>query len=78
MEPLERRALLAGDLASIAGVAFIEEVGDTPLESATVDLYLDGSDGLFDRGAGDDVLVDTATTTASGGLFCERFRANLP
>ncbi len=79
MEPLERRVLLAADnLASIAGTAFIDGLADTPLESATVDLYRDGGDGLFDRGAagGDDALVGTATTDASGAYRFDNLTAD--
>ena len=60
--------------ASISGVAFYDKTGngltsdDIRLANVTVKLFHDGGNGYFDGGAtgGDDTLVGTTTTNASG------------
>ncbi len=75
LESLETRTLLAGDtLAAIAGTVFVDvtddglTADDLPLPNATVHLYLDGGDGVLDRGAGggDDTSIGSQLTDASG------------
>ncbi len=69
-EPLETRALLALDLAAIGGTAFEDLTGngltgDDPLISgASVELYRDDGDNLFDSGT--DTLLAVAVTDGSG------------
>jgi uncharacterized repeat protein (TIGR01451 family) len=78
-EPLEGRVLLVADsLASIAGTAFVDGLVDAPLEMAVVQLYSDGGDGVFDRGAsgGDDSLVGSAATDASGAYRFDHLTAS--
>jgi uncharacterized repeat protein (TIGR01451 family) len=78
LESLERRNLLAIDsLAAITGMVFADAVADTPVESAVVDLYRDGGDGLLDRGAGggDDLLIGSDTTDASGTYRFDNLQA---
>ncbi len=70
MESLENRALMAVDLAVISGTAFDDVTGngltgdDTLISGATVQLYRDNGDNVFN--AGTDTLLGTATTNASG------------
>lgn len=72
LESLETRSLLAANLASVTGTAFIDltddglTVDDAPLANATIRLYRDGGDAVLDRGSGDDTLVGSQTTDASG------------
>ncbi len=75
LESLESRTLLAADtLAAIAGTAFVDLTDngltpdDTRLPNANVQLYRDGGNGVLDRGAGggDDALVGSRVTDASG------------
>ena len=75
LESLESRTLLAADtLAAIAGTVFVDltdnglTADDLRLPNATVQLYRDGGDGVLDRGAGggDDTLVGSQLTDASG------------
>jgi len=69
LEPLEKRTLLALDLAAIGGTAFVDLTGDgltpddTRISGATVELYRDDGDNVFDAG---DTLLGTTTTNASG------------
>jgi hypothetical protein len=69
MESLETRSLLAADLASIAGTAFIDQTddgltpGDAPLAGVAIDLYLDGGDGIV---SSDDMPVGSTTTDSQG------------
>jgi uncharacterized repeat protein (TIGR01451 family) len=71
MEMLENRQLLANDLGQISGTVFTDLTdngftGDDGLiQGAQVRLYLDGGNGTFDNGGGDDVEVTTGTTTPS-------------
>ena len=70
LEPLEKRTLLALDLAAIGGTAFVDLTGDgltaddTRISGATVELYRDNGDGLFD--ANTDTLLGTTTTSGTG------------
>ncbi len=69
LEPLETRTLLALDLAAITGTAYVDLTGDgltgddTRINGATVELYRDDGDGIFNAG---DALLGTATTNPSG------------
>ncbi|MCA9155043.1 MAG: DUF11 domain-containing protein, partial [Planctomycetales bacterium] len=70
-EPLEgRRVLAATDLASILGLVFDDATGNgytagEEVVGATVNLYADDGDGVFEPGAGD-ALAATDTTDAAG------------
>lgn len=75
LESLETRTLLAFDsLAAIAGNVFVDLTDDAfsgddlPLADIAVHLYRDGGNGVLDRGVGggDDTLVGTQWTDASG------------
>ncbi len=75
LESLESRALLAADsLASIAGTVYVDlmdnglTADDVRLPNAAVQLYRDGGNGVLDRGTGggDDTLVGSQLTDASG------------
>ncbi len=83
LEPMEARRLMAGDLGSIGGNVFTDltdngfTVDDPDLQSVTVWLYRDGAGtpgaGAFQSGSGtaggDDVLVGTTTSNATGGYL---------
>ncbi len=76
MESLEKRELLASDLAEITGVVRADLQGDadasndTVVVGATATLYRDGGNGTFDGGSGDDTAVGaTATTDANGKYY---------
>ena len=70
LERLETRTLLAADLAAIGGTAFVDLTGDgltgddTRITAATVELYRDNGDGLFDTGT--DTLLGSTTTDGTG------------
>ncbi len=70
LEPLESRHLMALDLAAIGGTAFNDLTGngltadDTRIAGATVELYRDNGDNIFD--AATDALLGSTTTDASG------------
>ncbi len=72
VEALERRQLMASDLATITGTVFTDltdnglTADDTRLNNVTVRLYRDGGNTNFDNGGADDTLVGTTTTNASG------------
>ena len=73
-ERLESRAMLAADtLASITGTVFSDQTDDgltgddVRLSALTVELFLDGGNGTFDSGGGDDTTVGTTTTDGTGG-----------
>ena len=72
METLAKRELLASDLGAIAGTVYTDLsgdglTGDDPRQAGVVvTLYQDGGDGTFDGGSGDDVLIGTDTSDASG------------
>ncbi|MCL4206106.1 MAG: DUF11 domain-containing protein [Pirellulaceae bacterium] len=69
LEPLERRNLLASDLAAIAGIVFVDQTDDgltaddVRLPGVTVNLFRDGGDGQF---GGDDAFVGSSVTDGSG------------
>jgi len=72
IERLEARQALAIDLATITGTVFEDLTGngltadDPRLAAVTVTLLRDGGNGTFDNGGGDDTLVGTSPTNASG------------
>lgn len=72
LEPLEGRQLLAiTDLAAIGGVVFDDFSGDGAdpgelIDGATINLYADDGDGVFQPGGADGAPVATATTNAAG------------
>jgi uncharacterized repeat protein (TIGR01451 family) len=80
MESLETRSLLAADLASIAGAAFIDQTddgltpGDAPLEGVAIHLYLDDGDGVFSN---DDPLIGSTTTDSQGAYRFDGLAAGL-
>ena len=66
LEPLETRSLLSVSMsATIAGTVSYEAAGGGH-PTATVRLYKDGGNGVFDNGGGDDSLVGATTTGANG------------
>jgi hypothetical protein len=74
LESLENRELMAIDLASISGTAFVDltsnglSVDDTRVGGATVELYRDtNTNGTFDLGT--DALLGTTTTNAVTGVY---------
>lgn len=81
LETIEARCLMAADFASIGGNVFTDltddglTVDDTDIQSATVRLFRDGGNGNFEStsgtAAGDDVLIGTRTTNASGDYLFE-------
>ena len=71
VESLERRQLMASDLATIQGTVYTDLTAngltpdDARLSSVTVRLYRDGVNNVFDGGP-DDTLVGTTTTNVNG------------
>jgi uncharacterized repeat protein (TIGR01451 family) len=70
MEPLEGRAVMASDLGAITGLVFVDTAGDgfdlgEEVAGATVELFLDDGDSVFEPGAGD-ALVTSDTTDSNG------------
>ena len=66
LEPLETRSLLSVSMsATIAGTVSYEAAGGGH-PTATVRLYKDGGNGVFDNGGGDNSLVGATTTGANG------------
>ncbi len=70
LESLEMRQTMD---ASIPGIVYTDandngtrEVSEPLLGGVQVSLYRDGGDNIFNNGTGDDTLVDTDTTPASG------------
>lgn len=69
-EPLEPRALLALDLAALAGTAYVDLTGDgltpddTRIAGATVELWRDDGDNVFDPLS--DTLLGTTSTNGVG------------
>ncbi|MFO1062305.1 MAG: SdrD B-like domain-containing protein [Pirellulales bacterium] len=63
---------MASDLGVITGTVYTDKTDngltgdDTLLSGITVNLYRDGGNATYDNGAGDDVLVTSATTNGSG------------
>ncbi|MEM9659879.1 MAG: hypothetical protein AAF961_16065, partial [Planctomycetota bacterium] len=74
-ETLEARQLLAADMAEILGVVRVDLQGDGDMANdqvvadAQATLYLDGGDGIFDGGAGDDTAVGNPTFTSDDGRY---------
>ncbi|MFM7073920.1 MAG: hypothetical protein ACKO38_19210, partial [Planctomycetota bacterium] len=75
LEPLEGRSLLAiTDLSSISGRIFKDTTGNgfTPGEQivgATVQLFVDDGDGVFEPGAGDVAFSTPSATTNANGVY---------
>jgi uncharacterized repeat protein (TIGR01451 family) len=70
LEPLERRAVMASDLGAISGIVFVDTTGDgyqlgEEVANATVRLFQDDGDGIFEPGV-DDTLLTSTTTDANG------------
>jgi len=72
-ETLEKRELLAANMAEIMGTVMADPQGDgiasndVVVAGAIATLYRDGGNGTYDGGSGDDVAVGaTATTNAMG------------
>lgn len=79
LEPLETRSLCANDLATISGRVFKDATGNgftagEQLSGATVELFLDNGNGVFEPGAGD-ILQSTQTSDASGNYRFNRLTA---
>ena len=81
-ESLENRRVLAAatNLASILGTVFDDFSGDgytagEEVAAATVNLYLDDGDGIFEPGSGD-TLQATDTTDGSGNYRFDNLTAN--
>ena len=69
-EPLEVRAVMAGDFGAVFGFIYVDQTGGglTPGEEvagATVQLYRNDGDAVFEPGA-DDTLLATTLTEADG------------
>ena len=75
LESLEKRELLAADLAEVSGVVRADMQGDadasndTVVVGATATLYRDGGNGSFDGGSGDDTIVGASVTTDANGRY---------
>lgn len=83
VELMESRALMASDLGSISGRVFTDAndngaflAPDVVIAGATVTLFRDGGNGTFDNGAGDDTLVGTDVSDASGLYSFDGLTAN--
>jgi uncharacterized repeat protein (TIGR01451 family) len=68
-EPLECRAVLHGDLAGITGIV---SLGGTPVVGASVQLFLDDGDAVFEPGAGDTQVGTAQLTDAAGRYLFDR------
>ena len=69
-ETLEGRAMLATDFGAITGLVYRDAnnngfTAGEQIVGATVNLYTDDGDGIFEPGAGDP-LANSTTTNASG------------
>src|SRR4051812_24360816 len=69
-EALEGRAMLATDFGAISGIIFRDATGNgftagEQVAGATINLYADDGDSVFEPGAGD-ALAQTTTSNASG------------
>ncbi|HUE74450.1 MAG TPA: SpaA isopeptide-forming pilin-related protein [Pirellulaceae bacterium] len=69
-ESLEARAMLASDLGAISGLIYRDATGDgftagEEVAGATVNLYIDDGDGVFEP-AGDDAPATAGVTDANG------------
>ncbi|MCU0877558.1 MAG: SpaA isopeptide-forming pilin-related protein [Pirellulaceae bacterium] len=71
-ESLEGRQLLASDLASLSGVVTL---GGTPVEGATIGIYADDGDGVFEPGGDDGATIGTDTTDVTGAYRFDRLPA---
>ena len=71
-EPLEGRAMLANDLAAITGIV---SLGGTPVAGATINLYQDDGDALFEPGAGDTQVGTTTSAAVTGSYRFDRVQA---
>jgi uncharacterized repeat protein (TIGR01451 family) len=75
LEPLEGRALMAiTDLASLSGRVFKDVTGDgftlgEQVVGATVQLFVDDGDGVFEPGAGDAAFSTPSATTDANGIY---------
>ena len=75
IETLEKREMLAADMAEITGVVRTDLQGDgnasndVVVAGATATLYRDGGNGTFDGGGGDDTVVGAAATTDAQGVY---------
>jgi uncharacterized repeat protein (TIGR01451 family) len=74
-EPLERREMLAADMAEIVGTVQVDLQGDglanndVVATGAQAKLYRDGGNGVFDAGAGDDRIAATAQPLDAQGKY---------
>ena len=71
-ETLEGRAMLATDFGAITGLVYRDATGNgftagEQVSGATVNLYTDDGDSVFEPGAGD-ALSSSTTSNASGQL----------
>ncbi|MDX1945543.1 MAG: DUF11 domain-containing protein [Pirellulaceae bacterium] len=69
LEPLEGRALMATDLASVTGIVTLSSA----VSGATVNLYQDDGDGIFESAS--DTLLDTDSTDGTGRYRFDRLAA---
>ena len=68
-ESLECRAVMHGDLAGVTGIV---SLGGTPVVGASVQLFLDDGDAIFEPGAGDTQVGAAALTDAAGRYLFDR------
>jgi uncharacterized repeat protein (TIGR01451 family) len=68
-EPLEGRAMLHGDLAGITGIV---SIGGAPVVGASVELFQDDGDAIFEPGAGDVQVGVAQLTNATGRYLFDR------
>src|SRR5262245_25947240 len=74
-ETLEPRQMLAADMSEIVGTIRLDSqndgnpANDVLVQGATVRLYRDGGDGIFNNGAGDDVSAAAAITSNAAGQY---------
>ncbi len=72
LESMESRQLMVSDLGAVFGTAYTDstdngfDVSDALISGATIQLYRDGGNLVFDNGAGDDTLVATDTSDVNG------------
>jgi uncharacterized repeat protein (TIGR01451 family) len=71
-ESLEGRQLLASDLASLSGIVTL---GGNPVEGATIGIYADDGDGVFEPGGEDGSALSTDTTDVAGTYRLDRLPA---
>jgi uncharacterized repeat protein (TIGR01451 family) len=74
-EALESRQMMAADMAEIVGVIRLDAQNDgvasndVLVQGATVKLYRDGGDGVFNGGAGDDVIAAANSISDAAGKY---------